>query len=409
MGRSFPSSGRGRRRWWRSPVAVVAALVFAGYWAIAALVIGSDVRDIYPWGVEPRLASRHPLNASIDLFSVAAKDRASNFILVGGSTTMRYTPEQLERSFPGAHNAWNLSYSGSRPVDRDTLLRLLAESGTPRRILVSLDWSYALDPDEMRAGFSAYLYDRSALNDLKMINRDTLGAIRTLARTGRLGIAAKQPQAGRGSRWQLWHSPARLAAMRRSIALHNPMLAAAGRPDCDALVPLADQLVPMLKKLAARGNRIDLLVPPYSPLIYYPVAGSRDRSQETGDGFFADQLLLRRCAVTMTANIPGVAVWAPDRDLSLIADFDGFDDPGHLGDAALLTKTLQAVGDERYRLTTANVGAYIDALRAFTMTYRLPPPAQQPSDRVAFADPRLSIGRHPETRPRFAGQGNDIR
>ena len=380
MGRSFPSSGRGGRRCWRSPVAVVAAFVLAGYWAVAALVIGTDVRDIYPWGVEPRIASRHPLNNSIDLFSVAAKDRTSNFILVGASTTMGYTPEQIARSFPGARNAWNLSYSGSRPVDRDILLQLLANSGTPRRVLVSLDWSYILDPDKMRAGFGDYLYDRSALNDLKMINRDTLGAIWTLARTGDVGVTAKRAHVGRGSRWRLWHSPEQLAEMRRSIARHNPMLARAGRRDCAALGSLAGQLVPVLKTLSAKGNRIDLLVPPYSPLIYYPAASLRDRSQDLGDGFFADQLLLRRCAVTMTADIPGVAVWAPDRDLSLIADFDAFDDPGHLGDAAPLAKTLQAVGDERYRLTPTNVDAYIDALRAFTIAYRLPPPAQRSRD-----------------------------
>ena len=380
MGQFLPSSGRGGRRWWRSPIAVVAALVLAGYWAVAALVIGTDVRDIYPWGVEPKLASRHPLDSSIDLFSVAAKDRTSNFILVGGSTTMGYTPEQIARSFPGARNAWNLSYSGIRPVDRDILLQLLANSGTPRRILVSLDWSYLLDPHKMRAGFGDYLYDRSALNDLKMINRDTLGAISTLARTGDVGVKEKRAPVGRGGRWRSWHSPERLAEMRRSIALHSPMLTKAGRQDCDALGPLAGQLVPVLKKLSAQGNRIDLLVPPYSPLIYYPVAGSRDRSKDLGDGFFADQMLLRRCAVTMTADIPDVAIWAPDRDLSLIADFDAFDDPGHLGDAALLAKTLQAVGDERYRLTPANVDAYIDALRAFTIAYHLPPPAQRPGD-----------------------------
>ena len=75
-------------RWLRRPFATMLVLVLAGYWSLAAAVLGFDLHDVYPWGAEPDAGTRHHFDASMDMFAVAANDRRSNFILVGSSTTM---------------------------------------------------------------------------------------------------------------------------------------------------------------------------------------------------------------------------------------------------------------------------------------------------------------------------------
>lgn len=358
-----------------SPGPIAAALLLLGYWLAAAVVIAVDPLDLYSWGVKPQIETRWQATRALELFSTAARDEQSNTIVVGSSTMMLYTPADIRKAFPDARKPWNISYGGARPIDRDALLRQLARSETPRHIILALDWSYVMDASIEQPGFSSYLYDKSWINDLRQVNGSNLKIIADWARSGQIIVGSDAPAltddwAKRRAQSIEWHSAERTAEIRQVLESYRTTLAVTDLTRCSQLSTISDQLIPSLKALSAKNNRIDILFPPYSPLMYLPVGKTRNRVDALGPGFFFNHMLLRRCVVEMTSAIPNVFIWAPDKDLSLIADFDRYNDPGHLIDKRALWQTFTSIGDPNFRLTPDNVNAYIDSLKMFTLTYK---------------------------------------
>ena len=379
-GRSAAGAKRTRRRWqFRSPTLRVALFVMVGFWLAAAITIAIDPYDLYPWGVRVKLRSNFDPDHAEYLGWMAARDKQADVIIVGASTAQLYTPDVIRATFPEARSVWNLSYRGVRPTDRDQLLRFLAEHANARRMIVMLDYFYSANPEIRSPEFPSFLYDTNPFNDLRVINSQLPGVMRSTFKSG-APFATGKPVEQRliknlAEQYATNSQPAvrdhwRTVIERRRRDVDRP----AERTSCSELVPLDKQLIPVVRELAARGVQVDIYLPPYSPLMYFMFVDDANHVPIAGSSFLEDQLLLRRCVVTETANIPLTAVWAPDRDLGLISNIDNFRDPAHLAWTGSAQATLKAIGNPSYRLTIDNIDAYVRNMRQFIVNYRLPAP-----------------------------------
>src|SRR5262249_53469440 len=107
------------RRRKRSPLLWMVAGVVGLFWLVAGVCAAGDPFGVYPWGARPRLLhADYPPDTVPYIVDVVAKDPAIDTILVGGSTSVDFTPEMM-MAIPGAKNPFNLSYEGSLPLDRE--------------------------------------------------------------------------------------------------------------------------------------------------------------------------------------------------------------------------------------------------------------------------------------------------
>jgi hypothetical protein len=307
---------------------------------------------------------------------MAARDPQADVILIGSSTALLYTPDVIRATFPLARDVWNLSYRAARPADRDIVMRFIAAKAHARRVIVLLDYFYSADPTLRATDFPGYFYDANPLNDLRIINASMPGALLSTLRSGepfQTGAPVERRTARSfAQQYASSNTPDARAAWQAAIGRQRGTIDRPGRTRCRDLIPFEQQLLPAIRTLSKRGIAVDIFVPPYSPLMYYTFQDAPDHVQVAGRSFLEDQLLLRRCAVTETARLASVAVWAPDRDLGLIATIGNFKDPAHLAWTKQAQDTLKRIGDPKYRLTTDNVGDYVQRMRRLVVSYRLP-------------------------------------
>jgi hypothetical protein len=359
----------------------MALLVMLGFWLAAAAGTAVDPYDLYPWGARVKLHSNYAPEHPGYLTWMAARDPNADVIVVGSSTALLYTPDVIRATFPGSGDVWNLSYSGERPAARDSLLRLIATRAHSRRVIINLDYYYAADPALLNPNFPAFLYDSNPFNDLRIINARLPAVLFSTLRKGQpfaTGKATEQRFETKFARqYAASRTPATRASWRAVIDRHRWEVDRPGSRRCSDFPAFEKQLIPAVRKMSERGIRVDILLPPYSPLMYYAFMDQARALPINGHSVLEDQLLLRRCAVTETANLPMVAVWAPDRDLSLITDIDNFRDPAHLAWDAKGQSTLKAVGDPKYRLTLDNVDDYVQRMRHTVVNFHIPDPQAQ--------------------------------
>jgi hypothetical protein len=362
-----PAPARRRRRL-NPMLAVFGALAFA-YLAVASLVLSVDPYDIYPWGARPVLTTNDvSREASIQLVDVAAKTPDMGIILIGGSTAAMYRPDDLMALFPGEGRAYNLSYAGPRPADRDLILRRILEVGSARRVIVALDWMYIVRPGDMRPAFPAFLYDDDRANDLRMV--DLKGIQRSIA-VLRGDVVYDHAEAW--ARYQR-NTPRTYAAyqtpatMRTLAQLVDRERGGVDRPSgktCADFGSLNRQLVPTVKALAAKGVKVDLMTPVYAYPFYYEWRG------QISPSLLDETVIYRRCVVEALDGVPNVRIFAMDLDPAIAGDMANYRDTGHLFTPRYLNGLIQAVAADTHRLTRRNIDAYDTGLRAAVKTYRV--------------------------------------
>lgn len=353
---------KGIRALWATSGAVIGLL--AAYWAAAALVIGIDPFDLYPWGAAVKPPQTYNQSDPAYAGLIAAKDRSADLVMIGSSPAFLYTPSQILAAFPGSRAARNFSYLGARPRDYDLILKSFVRYSSARRFVIWFDWFHALPPDQIRLDFPTYLYDSDPLNDLRLVN---LASIRASLRL----MAEGTPLAPDGSlprlleEWRSIYGDFQTPAGREQLA--RLTAAAKGRGPgsqraCSSYAYLQHEALPTIRALTGRGAQVDLIIPPYSLGFYYKTPVGAADYAAPGLPFLDDQLQLRRCLVLATRDNPNVHIWALDLDTAMISDLANYRDPGHLQGQAVLQRSLSHIGDPAYQLTTANISTYADGL-----------------------------------------------
>ena len=294
---------------WRYPILLVCVALLAAYWAAATLVLTNDPFDVYAWGKPVALDRDNLTDDSKLLVSAIAKDPKIDLLMIGSSTTRFYSVEDLRAAFPDAGHPYNFTYHMVRPSDRNISSGILLRHTRARRVIIWLDWAYALPPAMQVEAFPAYQYDEAWFNDLRMVNGQGLSA--TLDRlSGRPMFSDWRDRLGeehRGDRtiYAAFQSAAGRAALGALVTKNRGMIDRPGARTCAELPGFTAGLLPQLEHWAASGRRADIVIPAYSPAFYY--------SRADGTGLkLSDQLMLRRCLVEGVADLPTVRVIALD-------------------------------------------------------------------------------------------------
>ncbi len=345
-----------------SPPLVVFAAVFALIWAAVILVVAVDPLGVFPWGLGPKLDGRDYKNLkTLLLVDAVIRDPSIDVVLVGSSTGWRFRRGMMNRTLP-ARNAINLSYAAALPADRALVMDRLGRLGHFKRIIMTLDWSYIVSPEEMRDGFPAYLYDDSVLGKIRMVDSITVGLALDRLQGKPLNLSQWQtgdediedPAADGGPR--NIQNPRDLRRVARQVAQYRAQVDLPSGLRCADYGTVNRQLVPEARLLSARHIAFDVLIMPLSLAIYY--------SPPRGEfPFMNRELQMRACAVKALDGIPGVRIFAFDNVPGLTDDLANYKNTAHLRKPELFVMMLRAISQGTHRLTRANIDGEMALLR----------------------------------------------
>ena len=368
----MPTWGRAVSR----PFLPMIGILGAAYCLLALLLALVDPLALYPWGISPRLKTDgdYSMESTPYLVDAAAKDPGVDTLFIGGSTGHSYTPRMMEEILPNTRRAFNLSYGAPSASDRAVVQRQILRYSHARRFILEADWGYVIPARGQHAApsFPLYLYDDKWWNDVRDVNSQIVELSLAVLGGNPLWISpwgkADEQETFR-NRYRANHSTAFLARYAAMISRRRAGVDAPSELTCDAMDTIGASLVPWVRALSQRGARVDLVVPPYSWLIYY-------RAREPGDpinrpSLLSEVLTMRRCVVRALEGLPGVSVFAFDDVPAIGGDFGNFMDVGHLHNPAVNRYILQSIANGEHRLTPDNIEAKNEEMRSNVVQYRL--------------------------------------
>jgi hypothetical protein len=325
----------GRERLFLPVFASIYALGIAAY----VLVWLVDPFDLRPGGIALRLTD-HPYvdKMTAKLVSVAARSGA-DLVVVGGSTEMGFTPKMLRDAFPESKQPVNLSFAAIRPAEYRLVLSTLETSTSLRRVILALDWPLAKTfagqpPRKQMRYYQPFVWNDPVPDfdlDAVMISLRTLiggGLDRTDLRKD-----VDRPDFDRRASPVTARKSA-LAQLSRAVEASRGWVTTGPKIDCTDLPALDDIVMPFVRRMAARGVSVDLLVPPYSLAFYSDWSFNfpdKNVFREKGD-VWASSMALRRCTIEAAQGIPNVRLHLLDTDFTITANLAHYLDSVHLFD-----------------------------------------------------------------------------
>jgi hypothetical protein len=339
------------------------AFVALAYWTVAAFCIFVDPFDIYPWGVHVHLKhDNYPADSTPYLVDVAAKDRTIDTLLIGSSTAVDFTRDQMMQ-IPGTRNPFNLSYEGALPADREVVTGQLLKYSHANHIILSFDYTYALGKDESRDEFPFYLYDHDAVDDLRMVGSTSgRSAFSALMHHGEISNGGGGVTAAKHSeQFDDFQKPAAMRQLARDVARYRGEIDRPTTKTCSDFSAIEQQLVPYARELSRRHIALDIYIPPYATVTFYDWQNGLRRGM-LGDSIMQDQFLTRRCLVDALDRLPGVRVFAFDNEAWITDDLANYKDTAHVYDPRIEAWLMKEMGAGTHQLTKANLDGYLDTL-----------------------------------------------
>jgi hypothetical protein len=362
------------------PAVAFLGACYAGFALALALV---DPLALYPWGMRAPLKADGDYAMELTPFLVAAavKDPRFDTLFIGGSTGHFYTPQMIKEAFPDTQSAFNLSYGRPSAQDRAAVARQLLRYSHARHFILEADWPYILPSREQHAAesFPLYLYDDRWWNDVRGISKPVINLAVAAVQTHILWTPSWDKTAEQEAyqvRYKDMHSPESMQAFAAVIARQQAAVAAPSSMTCNEMDTIGNILLPLVRALSQRGAQIDLLVPPYSWIIYYRAGEPDDRLHRPA--LLNDVLQMRKCIVQGVEGMPRVRVFAFD-DASIGGDFRNYMDVGHLYNADMSRYILRSIANGEHRLTSENIDFKNSQMRANVANYRLVDDQKGPS------------------------------
>jgi hypothetical protein len=347
-----------------------AAYIFGA--VVLALV---DPLALYSWGISAPLKADGDYSMELTpyLIEAAAKDPRFDTLVIGASTGHFYTPKMMQEIIPGTKQAFNLSYGRPSAADRDAVAALVLRYSHANHYIIEADWSYIIAQRDLLPAdsFPLFLYDDKWWNDVRdmkySVMKLTVAAMRDhMLWTPSWSKALEQETYI--ARYRVAHSSTFIGNYAAIIARHKGAVDAPSILTCEDMDSIRGSLIPFVTELSRRGAQVDLLVPPYSWIIYY-------RAGEPGDTFHRptllnDVLVMRKCVVQGVAGLPGVRIHAFDEP-SMGGDFGKYMDVGHLYNAAASRDILRSIVEGTHLLNPDNIDAKNAQLRSNVVDYSL--------------------------------------
>jgi hypothetical protein len=355
-------------------IAVMMA-IWLGYTVVAGFVLAIDPYDVYPWGKGVSIPENFAPFEIPRIMRIAARDQQTELVLIGTSPTTIFDQADIESAYPGYVSPWNVSYHGSAVADRARTIDQFIRYSPAKRYLITLDYFYTKRAADVRPAFPDFQYDETPLNDLRMVSSVTIKAAVRALRSGSpfpdARATANQEHAFRMGERRRFQTPERMRSLRSWIKEYRAVIDKPSRLSCSDL-PSLNTLLSQVNALTAKGARVDVLIPPYSPAIFYEWAGDpRLRRGGGSETFLMDQLTMRKCAVEGISRIRGAHIFAMDLDVETMSDLGNFRDPAHMENAAGLAKFIGMPNHPDLELTASNVDAYVKRLHRTVVDYEL--------------------------------------
>lgn len=369
-------TGLGRRH--IGPLMLLLGVIAIGFWCADAFVVALDPLSTHSWGkVRELKPDDYSGDSGYFLFDAVAKDPKIDAILVGGSTTQPFTRQMMDDALPGIHDAFNLSYNGGRPGDRDIAVREIQKYSHAKLVIISFDWFYEGDTRAaltIHPTFPSYLYSDNPVNEIRLLGSTTFPLVVQVFRKRPLWLPNWSLGDELSSRSELYgpfHSRETMSRLEREISSHKRDIDTPTSRNCGNFAALTTQLVPRVQALSKKHIAVDILVPPYSLAMYYDWLEDPVRLSMTGTAFLEDQLLLNRCMVYSLSGLPGVEIFSFNND-PFTADLGNYYDPEHVYRRALFDYMLRSIAAGTHRLSRNNVDSQIDEYRRHVLEYVLP-------------------------------------
>ncbi len=330
-----------------------------------------DPFDLRAGGSPVRLADRPYADKMVPkLVSIAARD-GTDLVVVGGSTSMAFTPAMLRAAFPEARKPFNLSFVAIRADEVATVLGRLETSPSLKRLLLAIDFTLIRDIGWTGRSLPPRFYGPSAWYDpVPEFGVDILPhAFRVAAR----GVLDGPDTRRRDPEWPdflqagipLTRRAEALSKLTRAARSARPWVTSAPELPCERMSALAETMAPAARRMAARGVAIDFYFPPYSLSVY------SDWTENFPEGHFfagrgmvfANLFALRRCAVEAFDGIANLRVHAFDTDRAITADLSRYLDSTHLLDLEAYRTILGRIADGSAVLTRGTWPAFARAYR----------------------------------------------
>ena len=308
-----------------------------------------DPYDLRPVGPRVRLADTTYADAVVPrLVAVAAHD-GSDLVVVGASTSMAITPAMLREAFPEAVRPVNLSFVSMRADQLAIVLDQLETSTTLKRVIINVEFTFSRDIGWIRPVAETRYYAHAWHDPVPEFGSDALAAALTVIRTGVVDLPEWRRRHPDRPDFMLVREPlkqrpgdvAQLAAMAKAS---RSWVASAPAVDCGDVQVLRETLVPFLRRMTARGVKVDLLLPPYSLALYAEWSlNYRGRWFPGRGSVYANLMALKRCTVLAADGVPDVKVHAFDTDFSLTRDLSLYYDSSHIYDLEEYRSILRRV------------------------------------------------------------------
>jgi hypothetical protein len=359
------------------PIATIPFLLgLLGLLLIEAVV---DPYDIRPWGLAPKLADHRYPDVEWPLLLKVVTRQQHELVMIGASTLMPVSHDDLVATFGAATHPVNLAYPYAAPRDTRVVVDAVTAMPSLKRVLFVMDHSQMMSMAERRVPAQlreqVFASDWAHAGDFRW---DTLVASWHRVADGVYDMPAwhdlKEPEF-----FNLFspvsEQPRTLERMRGAIAKHRGDVFGKGiDPDCGRYPFLFAVLAPALDKFRARGVQVDLVFPPYPYAGYYDWVDHRTSNDPFYPGPVFPQLMgFKRCVVDIADRFgPGVTVHAMDNDAVIAGQIGNYADDVHIIRPALFSLILGHIAHHNSMLTKANFDHFDRDLRAHIISYRAP-------------------------------------
>jgi hypothetical protein len=395
-GRSRPAGGPHRPGRRPFPIfALLAGLPFlVGTLAYLLIVVVVDPYDIRPWGLAPHIADHRYPDTEWPLLIKVVTEGGYDTVLVGASTVMGVTSEQMRRAFGPDIRPVNLAYPLSTPDDMGETLRRVTAMPRLKHVIVVIDHSQMLPlgvanfpsrrRDSVLASDWAHAGDFSIVAAEGSMNRVLYGVYDTprWAAMDRPGFIKKSDSIATDQRIS--------RRMNRAVVRYGK--AVLGSPetvDCRTY-PFPDKVLhPALRRLVDRGVQVDLLFPPYLLASYYDWIERRMSNDAFAPGpVFPQMIAFKRCILQSVADFGDtVRVTAVDNDTSITGALDNYADPVHLLRPRAYQAMLDHIAAGDSHLTLASLPDYEARLAQNLLAVHVTPADERPPLTAAGGPP----------------------
>ncbi|NOT38932.1 MAG: hypothetical protein HOP13_00400 [Alphaproteobacteria bacterium] len=356
---------------WRKPFLRVLGALVAVLIACALFITAVDPYDNYPWGFTPKLErQRYNPRAVPWLLNTLVKSDYDTY-LIGGSTVSPFVAADIERELTGTRKAFVVGYLAPRPRDLVTVFRRIGQAKSVRRIIVAFDISYLHPPEVARREFPFALYDDDVANDLRAFGIQAL----------RLSVRMLTGQEYHLNDWDIARdnasfedlyrrslSPETVRSIRRKIEEYKPYVLNPSPHSCENL-PAVNALNDFARTMAARGVRVDILIPPFSYYVYYDWLNPKRAPYRLTNAPLTTLIASRRCLLAALDGAPGTRVFAYDLRPEIVEDMANYRDSAHIHGTELGKHMLEMINRGEGLLTLATFDDYASQLSARVKNY----------------------------------------